>query len=73
LGWSMLHKFNVHAYKSSWSNYILVSLYRGRLKENIQLAIVSSGKAFPTLPDIQALAMQLSNLPDPSTSLTYRC
>ncbi|KNZ63925.1 uncharacterized protein VP01_10847g1, partial [Puccinia sorghi] len=39
----------------------LVSLYRGGLKENIQIAILSSGKAFLTHPDIQALAMQLGN------------
>ncbi|KNZ46344.1 hypothetical protein VP01_7346g1, partial [Puccinia sorghi] len=33
-------QFNVHAYNSAWSNHILVSLYRGGLKENIRLAIV---------------------------------
>ncbi|KNZ56733.1 hypothetical protein VP01_2331g2 [Puccinia sorghi] len=48
----------IHAYNSAWSDDILVSLYHG-LKEKIQLAIVSSGKAFPTLPDIQDLAMKL--------------
>ncbi|KNZ60381.1 uncharacterized protein VP01_15629g1 [Puccinia sorghi] len=49
---SYTQQFNVHAYNSTWSNNILVSFYHGRLKENIGLAIVSSGKAFPTLPNI---------------------
>ncbi|KNZ47464.1 uncharacterized protein VP01_637g17, partial [Puccinia sorghi] len=38
---SYTQQFNVHAYNSAWSDNILVSLYRGRLKENIQLAIMS--------------------------------
>ncbi|KNZ44977.1 hypothetical protein VP01_8612g1 [Puccinia sorghi] len=58
---SYTQQFNVHTYNSTWSDNILVSLYHGGLKEN-RLTIVSSGKAFPTLPDIQALAMQLSQL-----------
>ncbi|KNZ63640.1 uncharacterized protein VP01_11190g1, partial [Puccinia sorghi] len=36
---SYTHQFNVHAYRS---DDILMSLYCGRLKEKIQLAIVSS-------------------------------
>ncbi|KNZ44577.1 uncharacterized protein VP01_9006g1 [Puccinia sorghi] len=44
----------------------------GGLKENIQLAIVSSGKAFPTLPDIQALAMQLGNELEANCSHTFK-
>ncbi|KNZ59942.1 hypothetical protein VP01_1639g9 [Puccinia sorghi] len=45
---SYTQPFNIHTYNSSWSNDILVSLYRGGLKKNIRLAIVSSGKAFPS-------------------------
>ncbi|KNZ49837.1 uncharacterized protein VP01_4754g3 [Puccinia sorghi] len=32
---SYTKQLNVHAYDSAWSDNILVSLYRGRLKENI--------------------------------------
>ncbi|KNZ62109.1 hypothetical protein VP01_13124g1, partial [Puccinia sorghi] len=39
---SYTQQFNVHAYNSAWSNNILVSLYRGGLKEKIQLEIMSS-------------------------------
>ncbi|KNZ45509.1 uncharacterized protein VP01_8046g1, partial [Puccinia sorghi] len=53
-------QFIIHPYNSAWSDDILVSLYHGGLKENIRLAIMSSGQAFLTLPNIQALAMQLS-------------
>ncbi|KNZ46755.1 uncharacterized protein VP01_6991g1, partial [Puccinia sorghi] len=69
---SSTQQFNVHAYNSAWSDNILVSLYHGRLKENIQLAIVSSVKAFPTLPNIQALAMQLGNELEANRSHTFK-
>ncbi|KNZ58907.1 hypothetical protein VP01_1836g8 [Puccinia sorghi] len=43
-------QFNIHAYNSTWSDDILVNLYRGGLKENIRLAIISSAN----LPDPSA-------------------
>ncbi|KNZ63085.1 uncharacterized protein VP01_11904g1, partial [Puccinia sorghi] len=64
-------QFNFHAYNSAWSDNILVSLYCGGLKENIRLAIVSSGKAFFTLPSIQA-AMQLGRKLEANRSHTFK-
>ncbi|KNZ46838.1 hypothetical protein VP01_6902g1, partial [Puccinia sorghi] len=65
-------QFNIHTYNSAWSANILVSLYPGGLKENIQLAIVSLGKVFPTFPKIQALAMQLVNKLETNHSHTFK-
>ncbi|KNZ63554.1 uncharacterized protein VP01_11296g1 [Puccinia sorghi] len=48
------------------------TLYRGGLKENIRLSIVSSGKAFPTLPNIHALAIQLGNKLEATCSHTFK-
>ncbi|KNZ46492.1 uncharacterized protein VP01_7218g1, partial [Puccinia sorghi] len=64
----------LHTFKQSGNvdDDILVSLYCGRLKENIQLAIISSGKAFPTLPNIQALAMKLGNKLEANCSHTFK-
>ncbi|KNZ47318.1 hypothetical protein VP01_6511g1, partial [Puccinia sorghi] len=48
---SYTQQFNIHTYDSTWRDNILVSLYRGGLKENIQLAIVSSvGHVFQDCP-----------------------
>ncbi|KNZ50075.1 uncharacterized protein VP01_4610g2, partial [Puccinia sorghi] len=44
---SYTEQFNIHTYNSAWSDNILVSLYRGGLKENIGLAIVSSEEPRP--------------------------
>ncbi|KNZ51891.1 hypothetical protein VP01_3775g5, partial [Puccinia sorghi] len=65
-------QFNIHAYDSAWSDNILVSLSRGGLKENIRLSIVSSGKAFPTFANIQALAMQIGNKLEANRSHTSK-
>ncbi|KNZ49077.1 uncharacterized protein VP01_5225g1, partial [Puccinia sorghi] len=67
---SYTQKFNIHTYNSAWSKDILVSLYRGGLKENIRLAIMSSGEAFPTLPDIQALCNSATNLKPTTATLS---
>ncbi|KNZ64474.1 hypothetical protein VP01_10249g1, partial [Puccinia sorghi] len=56
---SYTQQFNVHASNSDWSKNILVSLYRGGLKENIRLAIVSS-------------AMQLVNKLESNRNHTFK-
>ncbi|KNZ46013.1 uncharacterized protein VP01_7624g1, partial [Puccinia sorghi] len=47
---SYTQKFNVHTYNSAWSNNILVSLYCGRLKEKIRVAIFQPQPHFQNQP-----------------------
>ncbi|KNZ63746.1 hypothetical protein VP01_11068g1, partial [Puccinia sorghi] len=66
---SYTQQFNVHAYDSAWSDDILVSLYRGGLKDNIQLAIPhfqnqptnSTTATNPNAMDLSAMKGRLSD------------